>query len=236
MRASERAYEALREELLAGILAPGTVLAEVEQSERLGVSRTPLREALARLAADGLVQPSGRGLVVAPLSPDSVVALYELREPLEAAAAGLAARRADARVFAELARRFRDEAPGLVDAGGLDAYYALTAELDRAIDDACANAYFAQALRNVRLHSARARRLAAADPGRLREAAHEHLVIARAIAEGDAALAEHATHVHLRQSLRHVLAAAPGPVAAPASAPPAPRPPASDPPRARRSA
>ncbi|QTX03455.1 GntR family transcriptional regulator [Agromyces archimandritae] len=210
MRASDRAYEALREELLAGILAPGTLLAEIEQAERLGVSRTPLREALARLAADGLVQSSGRGTIAAPLSAESVVALYEFREPLEAAAAALAAGRADPDPFERLARRFRDEAPALAADGRLDDYYALTAELDTAVDDACANPYFSQALRNVRLHSARARRLAAADPARLRDAAAEHLAIARAIADGDAALAEAATHVHLRQSLRHALAASAG--------------------------
>lgn len=43
-------------------LAPGAVLGEVEQSQRLAVSRTPVREALSRLAADGLVAPAGRGL------------------------------------------------------------------------------------------------------------------------------------------------------------------------------
>ena len=64
MRASDRAYSALRTEILEWHLAPGTVLAEVEQAARLGVSRTPLREALARLSADGLVESlPGRGVV-----------------------------------------------------------------------------------------------------------------------------------------------------------------------------
>ena len=54
MRASDKAYAALREDIIEWRLAPGTVLAEVEQSERLGISRTPLREALSRLTAEGL--------------------------------------------------------------------------------------------------------------------------------------------------------------------------------------
>ena len=49
VRASDRAYRALREDIVAGRLVPGTVLGEVEQSQRLGISRTPLREALSRL-------------------------------------------------------------------------------------------------------------------------------------------------------------------------------------------
>ena len=56
MRASEKAYTALREDIMEWRLLPGAVLAEVEQSERLGISRTPLREALGRLSAEGLIQ------------------------------------------------------------------------------------------------------------------------------------------------------------------------------------
>jgi DNA-binding GntR family transcriptional regulator len=94
MRASDRAYSALREQILDGRLEPGTVLAEVEQSTRLGVSRTPLREALARLGADGLVSAhSGRGVVVTEVSVDRVAELFEVRGALEEQAARLAARR-----------------------------------------------------------------------------------------------------------------------------------------------
>ena len=65
MRASDRAYAALRDDITEWRLLPGTVLAEVEQSERLGVSRTPLREALSRLTAEGLTTTAGsRGVGV----------------------------------------------------------------------------------------------------------------------------------------------------------------------------
>lgn len=206
MRAGDRAYLTLRQEILDGSLAPGTVLGEAEQAARLGLSRTPAREAFARLAADGLLEPSGRGLVVAALTPDGIRELYELREALEARAAALAAERRSSGVFESLADRFA-RAPELLDGGadGIAAYYELAGELDAAIDRAVGNPYFTQSLRNVRLHSARARRLASEHPERLAAAAAEHGLIADAIADGDAALAEAATHVHLRQSLRHVL-------------------------------
>ena len=69
MRASDRAYVTLLDEIQSGRLPAGTVLAEVEQAARLGVSRTPLREALGRLAADGLVaQQSPRVTVVTMIS------------------------------------------------------------------------------------------------------------------------------------------------------------------------
>lgn len=83
-RASERAYAALLEEIQSGVLPAGAVLAEAEQAERFGVSRTPLREALRRLVADGLaVQQSPRVTVVAALDADDIRSLFEIRRALE---------------------------------------------------------------------------------------------------------------------------------------------------------
>jgi DNA-binding GntR family transcriptional regulator len=201
-RASDRAYEALRSEILDGVLLPGAVLAEVEQAARLGVSRTPLREALSRLTADGLVGPSGRGLVVTELSTDSIRELYQLRQALEEQAAWLAAARRPSGVFEQLAARFGESA-ALLDQGdaGTAGYYGLVAEFDEAIDQAVANDYLVAALGSVRTHLMRMRRLARRDWDRLRAAAAEHQLIAEAIAAGDARLAAHATHVHLHRSL-----------------------------------
>ena len=203
-RASDRAYETLRREILQWRLAPGTVLGEVEQAGRLGISRTPLREALSRLVADGLVETqTGRGLVVAAVSPDAVRGLFEVREALETAAAALAAERRDPEVFAELAVEF-DGAASLVAQGDLDAYYALVARFDDAIDASLDNSYLVGALRGVRTHLLRIRRLAQDDPARLVRAASEHRTIAEAIRDGESELARTATYVHLRASLRHI--------------------------------
>src|SRR5690606_27242041 len=95
VRASDVAYARLRSEIIDWQLEPGTPLSEIETAERLGVSRTPVREALARLTAEGLVSSVGRTARVAPLSLELVIELYELREALETHAARLAARRRD---------------------------------------------------------------------------------------------------------------------------------------------
>lgn len=77
--------DVLRDAILDGRLAPGRHLAQVELAEELGVSRIPLRDALRRLAAEGLVVIEGRrGAHVASLSPDDVAEIYELRSLLEA--------------------------------------------------------------------------------------------------------------------------------------------------------
>jgi DNA-binding GntR family transcriptional regulator len=208
MRASDKAYRQLRAEILDGDLPPGTVLAEVDQSTRLGVSRTPLREALARLTADGLVAPaSGRGVVVTDVSLDTITQLFELRQALEEQAARLAARRRDRRVFEQLRDEFR-AADRLLDDGDPQrrAYYDLVARLDAALDDAIDNPYLVSALAGARTHTARIRRLSSDDPERLRDAAREHLTIVDAIVDGAEELAAHATHVHLYRSLTTILA------------------------------
>ena len=207
VRASDRAYETLLREIQDGVLAPGAVLAEVEQATRLGVSRTPLREALGRLAADGLVvQQSPRVTVVTAIETADIRALFEVRRALEEAAARLAAERGDVGTFAELARAFGEA--DVADSVGVEAYYALVARLDRELDAAVANEFLTAALRNVRTHLVRVRRLARDNPDRLAASAAEHRLIASALAARDADLAAHATHVHLHNALQSALGSA----------------------------
>lgn len=210
MRASERAYHELVEDIQAGALAPGAVIAEVEQATRLGVSRTPMREAIARLVADGLVrQQSARVLVVAGFDAAHIRRLFEVRRALEESAARLAAQRGEPAVFRELAAAFRSAHPES-DADAADDYYALIARFDAAIDGAVQNDYLTQALRPIRAHLARARRLARDNAERLHQSVVEHALIAEAIAERDPDLAAHATHVHLHHALTSILGAIDG--------------------------
>ena len=206
MRASDRAYEALRDDILNWRIAPGTALSETELAVRLGVSRTPLRAALARLALEGLVDTSrGRTGVVPDVSAESIAELFELREALELQAARLAARRRDPAVFEELVESFT-HAGETLESGGTEAYYAVVAGFDAAMDDAVGNPVLRAALDSVRIHLVRARRLAQDNPERLLRAAAEHRLICEAVRDGDAELAASATAVHLRASLSTIVA------------------------------
>lgn len=209
MRASDRAYETLVDEIQRGVLAPGAVLAEVEQATRLGVSRTPAREAISRLTAAGLAaQLSPRVTVVTEFDAGDIRSLFEVRRALEESAARLAAATAERPAFAELADAFAAARPedGEVQA---DAYYELIARFDETLDRAVANPYLTNALRTIRTHLARARRLARDNRERLHASVAEHRLIAEAIAAGDAELAAHATHVHLHNALAAILASLP---------------------------
>ena len=86
-------YETLRKEISAGTLEPGATLKEVALSERFGVSRTPVRDALMRLTEDGLLERTQRGLEVQGDDPEVVVQVYDMRILLEEEAAGRAAER-----------------------------------------------------------------------------------------------------------------------------------------------
>ncbi|ORC20250.1 MULTISPECIES: GntR family transcriptional regulator [Rothia] len=203
MRASELAYQSLRSDIMEGMLAPGSVIAEVEQSERLGVSRTPVREAISRLLSEGLAEPApGRGVIVAPISLANVYALFELRTSLDSTAAALAARRGNRQVFEQLAKAFELAALDLHKGSTrLAEYYSLVDELDTAIDAAAGNRYLHQAQTSLRTQLTRIRKLSKANPVRLAQAAEEHTQIARCIASGDPQLAEAATRLHLANAL-----------------------------------
>ncbi|WP_371706833.1 GntR family transcriptional regulator [Pseudarthrobacter sp. NIBRBAC000502772] len=210
MRASDKAYATLRDDIIEWRLAPGTVLAEVEQSERLGVSRTPVREALSRLSAEGLTAAGGRGVVVTDISLEDIDEMFELRETLEGKAAALAAERGERAVFEKLHTDLLRAQELISDTDpARHEYYALVGRLDEAIDAAISNSYLAQAMRSLRVHLVRVRRLAADDAPRLYAAAVEHAAIAEAIAAGNARLAEAATTLHLHRSLSHVKATHP---------------------------
>jgi DNA-binding GntR family transcriptional regulator len=96
---ADLAYERLTEALLAGELSPGDRLVQDVLALRLGISRTPLREALQRMEREGTIRPAdGRGYVVPELTPEDIGHLYEVREAVEGHAARLVAARAAASV------------------------------------------------------------------------------------------------------------------------------------------
>ena len=133
------AYERLRGLLMAGDFRPGEPLAEVVLANRLGMSRTPVREALRQLQADGLVADSWRGVRVAELSPVEIGHAYEARAALEALTGEAAAQRvagglvptADLRSLRELAER--------CDRRTQDGALAEAVELNRAFHRAIAD-------------------------------------------------------------------------------------------------
>jgi len=104
-RPADRAYAWMRERILSGAFAPRAHLKEEELAARIGTSRTPVRDALRRLAGEGLVvMERDRGTYVAEFSREEIEEIFVLRAGLEAYAAGLAAQRITPAQLARLER------------------------------------------------------------------------------------------------------------------------------------
>jgi DNA-binding GntR family transcriptional regulator len=207
----QRAYEELRDEIVRWELPPGAHLNEVKLAERLSVSRTPLREAVQRLARDGLVTITpGRGAVVAQLALQDVVHLFQMREALEPYAARLCARQPDRREFGELCAAFEEQKAvlekGLAPGSAYAEYYALINRMDSAIDEGAGNPYVLESLEKLRTQLQRLRQIAKRRPPRMLQTVSEHLAICVAVHEGDEVAAVQATAVHINNSLRNILA------------------------------
>ena len=193
-------FDSLRDAISDGRVAVGERVREEEIARNLGVSRTPVREALQRLHQRGLlVFGNGRGLVVAELSQHQVLQLYAMREILEGSAARFAAQHANATDVTILYRLQKE----LVDAKP-DALLLVTLNrrFHQAIYEAAHNQYLMQTLNMLHdslalLHNATFR-----VPSRRSESDEEHRRIVVAIEKRDPDAAEEAAREHIRQAQR----------------------------------
>jgi DNA-binding GntR family transcriptional regulator len=171
--------------------------------EYTGASRTPVREALRKLAADGLVDIAPRvGATVARISLRSVRELFDYRRVLEPAAIRMVVDEAVANPgitakFQNIAERFAalDGQPYSEEFAA--SYRQLADEFDVTLIECTPNFHLARAIRELRPHTARLRRIAHTDQQRLGYAVREHLVMCRAIAAGEADSAAEALRLHL---------------------------------------
>jgi DNA-binding GntR family transcriptional regulator len=205
---SDRAYYELRKLIVSLELPPGSIVNERELMERLGVGRTPVREALRALAAEGLVEVySRRGMFVSNVEVRDLAALSELRVELEGIAARLAAERAT--------DEERDAARGLLaelDRAAGEQDERLLIELDQRIHRhvyrLTHNAFLEKALNEHFVLSLRIWFLALDRVPRLARAVQEHRKLLKAIADGDGDLAASIMRLHVRgfeRAIRDVL-------------------------------
>jgi DNA-binding GntR family transcriptional regulator len=214
---SEAVYERLRGDIESLRLRPGAKLSEVQLGEELGASRTPVREAIRRLAREGLVDfVPGEVARVAAISLGGVRALFEFRVLLEprAAASVATAGSADERVlapFRELLERLEvfDESFRALDsaaqAGSYQEFYDITEAFDQAVIAACRNPYLARTIRDLRSQTVRLRHLSHSGPRRMLTSLEEHRAMLKAVTHGDAQAAEAACRHHLVQTLQALI-------------------------------
>lgn len=193
---AERVLAQIRDGIHAGRYKPGERVRETEVADWLGVSRTPVREALRRLESAGLVvfEP-WRGAVVADLDRQQINELYAMREVLEGAAARLAARHIDEAELDVLAVLL-DRADAAAD--DPDALAAINRTFHETLQRAARNRYLTETLEQLRNALALLRGTTFAVTGRPETAAAEHRAIVAAIGRRDADAAEAAARDHIR--------------------------------------
>ena len=196
----EVVYETLREAIRSGVLESGERLMEIQVAEELGVSRTPVREAIRRLEAEGLVvMIPRRGTYVSDLSLRDISDVFEIREALEGLAVGLAAERITDDELEDLERMMvefddvvlREDVEGLVE---------LDIRFHSKIYEASRNVRLISILNNLREQTTRFRMTSMSVPGRMQNTMEEHRAIVEALGQRNPEEASRVTQYHLSKA------------------------------------
>lgn len=189
--------EALETEIVEGLLPPGTRLEEPALAERFGVSRTPVREALQRLSASGLVElKPRRGTQVLNPSIGRIIEMFEVMAELEAVCARLCARRADPELI-ETLRAWLMSCETTAAAQDVSAYYEANRRFHHSIYRGSGNGFLAEQAESLHLRLTPFRRQQLRVPRRLRQSLAEHTQVVTAIETGNEATAEAVQRAHI---------------------------------------
>ncbi|MBI4317550.1 MAG: GntR family transcriptional regulator [Chloroflexi bacterium] len=200
---ADQAAHVVRQMILAGDLAPGEHLPQDKLATELGVSRTPLREALLKLQEEGLVRLSGsRGVKVAKPDKEELLELYEVREALDGLAAKLAASRITADGRARLGTVI-EKMGELVASPEPHQWLMLNLQFHDCIVEASSNRVLKQL--SSHLSSRMTVTLLIDTPGQLARSYEEHSKVCQAVLAGDVEGAEAAAKAHIaanREAIR----------------------------------
>ena len=197
-------FEKLEEDIITGVYPRGEILTELKLVEQLGVSRTPIREALRRLEQERLIAESGKGSVVLGITFEELVDLMEIRERIE----GLAAYRATKNLTDEGRKELKHISE-------LQDFYFSKQDIDnlRKMDDKFHNAIYrltgSPVIRDtlIPLHrkSQRYRKISIEDKERVGNSIKEHKAICEAILSGNAELASEMITLHIIHAKKNMI-------------------------------
>jgi DNA-binding GntR family transcriptional regulator len=196
----ERAAARMRAMIIRGELEPGSSMQETKLSDALGVSRTPLREAIKLLAAEGLVQlRPNRSPRIADIETDNILELFEALAGIERFAAELAAQRITERELQRL-RLLQRRMENHHRDGKLDDYFAINGEIHGLIVRAAKNAPLREAHETLLSRAERARYLALGAERRWSNSVEEHSDILAALEARDGDLAGRLLSAHVQRT------------------------------------
>ena len=201
---ADQVFERLESDIITGVYPRGEILTELKLVENLGVSRTPIREALRRLEQERLIEDTAKGSVVLGITVDDLIDIMEIRQSIE----GLAAYHATKNITPE-------ELEELRQINELQDFYYEKKDIERLrqMDDRFHIAIYEISKRNVicdtlkPLHrkTQRYRKLSIGNDQRLANSIQEHKAIFLAISEGNAELAQQLITAHIENAKNHMI-------------------------------
>ncbi len=201
---ADQVFERLEQDIIEGVYPRGEILTELKLVEQLGVSRTPIREALRRLEQERLIKDSGKGSVVLGITVEDLIDIMEIRQHIE----GLAAYHATKNITQE-------ELQELQQINELQEFYFAKQDLEklRQMDDrfhemlyeVCKRTVISDTLRPLHRKIQRYRKLSLSSPERKANSLAEHAGIFQAISQGNAELAAELTAKHIENAKNHMI-------------------------------
>lgn len=201
---ADQVFEELEREILSGVYERGEILTEIKLSERMGVSRTPIREALRRLTQEHIIEPTSKGVKVIGISRDDIADICEIRLRLEGMAARWAAERAD-----------EEGIKALKDALDLQEFYTNKGDAEsiknedtrfhQTIYALCGSPSMRDTLEPLHRKLLKYRRVSVTSPSRAKQSLQEHRNIYEAIAAHDGKRAEELTILHVKNARESIM-------------------------------
>ena len=203
----DEVYMILEEEILSGVYKSSESLTEQPLSDRLGVSRTPIRAALRRLAEEGLVElVPNKGAVVIGVTADDLIDTYKIRMRLEGIASAMATERLTEKEKERL-KESVDLSDYYIARGDAEHLKELDTTFHSIIYGASGNRLLSKILTELHRNIKAYRKLSLTVPGRLEHSQEEHREILEAILAGDAKRADELTSRHVERAMDNMLKA-----------------------------
>ena len=202
---THRIYEKIRMAILTGEIPAGERLVELDLAAKMNSSRTPVREALQKIASEGLIYSIPRaGYIVGEISETDLQEIFEMREALEGMASRLAARRREDDEVERIIELFERIEKHSADTE-LEYYVEIGEKLHQFILQSCNNSMIANTMERLRTRIMRIWKGGLSIPGRIDKAFEEHKEILMTIKEKNEDLAEHKMRQHISSAFKEYI-------------------------------
>ena len=202
---ADQVYEKLEKEILTGVYRRGEIITEAALCENLGVSRTPVREALRRLEQDHIIESGAKGMTVLGITPEDVRIIYEIRSRVEGLAAAACAKNATAQQIEEM-KELIDLQEFYVSKRDSEKVKTMDSRFHEKLYQYSGSAIYYDTLMPLHTKVQKVRKRSVEDNSRAADSTEEHRKILEAIAAHDCEAARIAADEHVKRAGEHIIA------------------------------